>query len=54
MANIYAGLTSYQKNAIKNRLKVEWTYTFNTMDSNMAFFTLEYQNSQLLLAEIKK
>jgi len=54
MANTYNVLTSYQKETITNRLKVEWTYASNAIKGKTAFFILEYKNSQLLLAEIKK
>jgi len=54
MANTYDVLTSYQKETIKNRLKVEWTYASNAIKGKMAFFILEYKNSQVFLDEIKK
>jgi len=34
MANVYDGLTTYQKKAIKDRLKIEWTYTSNAIEGN--------------------
>lgn len=34
MANVYDGLTTYQKKAIKNRLKIEWTYTSNAIEGS--------------------
>ncbi len=34
MANIYDGMTMYQQKALKERLKIEWTYTSNALEGN--------------------
>ncbi len=34
MANVYDGLTTYQKKAIRDRLKIEWIYTSNAIEGN--------------------
>ena len=34
MADTYSGLSTYQKKAIKDRLKIEWTYTSNAIEGN--------------------
>jgi len=33
-AKVYEGLTTYQKGAIKERLKIEWIYTSNAIEGN--------------------
>jgi len=33
-AKVYEGLTTYQKSAIKERLKIEWIYTSNAIEGN--------------------
>ena len=33
-AKVYEGLTTYQKSAIKERLKIEWIYTSNALEGN--------------------
>lgn len=33
-SKVYEGLTSYQKSTIKDRLKIEWTYTSNALEGN--------------------
>ena len=33
-AKVYEGLTTYQKSAIKDRLKIEWIYTSNAIEGN--------------------
>jgi len=34
VANVYDGLTTYQKKAIRDRLKIEWIYTSNAIEGN--------------------
>jgi len=34
MADAYNGLNNYQKKAIRDRLKIEWTYTSNAIEGN--------------------
>ncbi len=66
----YDGLTTYQKSAIKDRLKILSSYDLNSPELNSKsnsiieeneyfeelyeFFKSEYQNSKILLDEIKR
>ncbi len=46
-AKVYEGLTTYQKSAIKERLKIEWIYTSNALEGN----TVSLGDTAFIVAE---